>query len=129
MKATELRIGNWVSHDIVNQVGDESSEFFQLTYHALGVLLHGLEVSKSKIHPIPITEVWLTDFGFTYPDPHYLIWYKEGFGPFRVLFDIHLKHWQIGYSGARVFKKIEYVHQLQNLYFYLTDKELKLNEI
>jgi hypothetical protein len=116
MKASELRIGNWYQW---------YAEGKYYKYQVEGI---DLIQNYENFEPIPITEVWLTDFGFIYPDPHYLIWYKEGFGPFRVLFDIHLKHWQIGYSGGRVFKKIEYVHQLQNLYFYLTDKELKLNE-
>lgn len=124
MKANELRIGNWVCADIVNEAGDESSEVYQLTYHALGILLNGLDVSKSMIHPIPLTEAWLSNFGFTLPDIHYLIWYKKGFGPFRVLFDIHLGHWQVGYSGGRVFRRIKYVHELQNIYFAITGEEL-----
>ena len=118
MKASELRIGNYLSQSITGIVFQVGLEYFEKLY--IGVYF------LENVDPIPLTEVWLTNFGFTYPDPHYLIWYKEGFGPFRVLFDIHLKHWQIGYSGGRVFKKIEYVHQLQNLYFALTEEELTI---
>jgi hypothetical protein len=126
MKAEGLRLGNYVYYDVVNEVGDDSLEFGELTYHALGILLHGLDQSKEKINPIEINEYWLEKFGFIQPDPHYLIWFKEGFGPFRILFDVYFKHWQIGYNGGRVFKRVKYVHDLQNLYFDLTGQELTI---
>ena len=117
MKTTDLRIGNLVSYkneDIV--VVDAVSKDFILT--------HGqFKISTPNIEPIPLTEQWLLDFGFEVEREHYdkgrlsiLLadnnndYYKNG----RVFY----KSWAIMESQPK------YVHQLQNLYLALTQKEL-----
>ena len=115
MKAKELRIGNLVNVD-------------EKAYKISGGDIYNLEnYSKNYGHlykPIPLTEEWLEKFGFMQPDSNYLIWEKQGFKPFCILFEALINHWQIGVYGGRVFKRIKYVHQLQNLYFALTGEEL-----
>jgi hypothetical protein len=82
----------------------------------------------SLIEPIPITEEWLLRFKF-YKWGKYELWKQ------RLSYRTHLKHdgFTIDTSKRRSdlmrlntypFTKIQYVHQLQNLYFALTGREL-----
>jgi len=72
-------------------------------------------IRKGDVEPIPITEEWLLKLGFINDDAQryfkngiYLILYDEGC---TILHNqIHINYF--------------YVHQLQNLYFALTGKEL-----
>src|SRR5690606_14147060 len=69
--------------------------------------------------PIPLTEEWLIKLGF-----------HEIFGVYAVYGrEINLKlmdgYWDVSFQGKHV-SLIKHVHQLQNLYFALTDQELTL---
>jgi hypothetical protein len=120
MKATELRIGNYV-------------------FDNLGGILKikgvNTESDLSHIKPIPLTEEWMIDFGMDYTD---------GFSNSRKLclnkheFDCSVltyseKEGLLRFSngeqnGTSLIPHVKYVHQLQNLYFALTGQELTLNE-
>ena len=136
MKASELRIGNYV-----HLQNDAWDEYKNIPMSVTGVEITGpdkyfpesdsvinLEI-KGSIHtfnqcnefviPIPLTEEWLERFGFENNEKtaehNKFIWFKN----------------HIGVSGMLgVVKPVEckYVHQLQNLYFALTGEELKLRE-
>jgi hypothetical protein len=73
--------------------------------------------------PIPLTEEWLLNFGFEYhhdtPHPNKVFrkLHTEGFIDLE-----QIKHYYYGGSFTSV--ECRYVHQLQNLYFALTGKEL-----
>lgn len=108
MKASELRIGN-------------------LVQDTLGVVEIGLnaQVKFADVYkPIPLTEEWLYRFGFEST--------KEGI--FKLFKDnktiCTVQEWDFGnfeYSQLTVHGiYIYYVHQLQNLYFALTNQELTL---
>jgi hypothetical protein len=72
-------------------------------------------------HPIALTEEWLLKFGFHKKG----LWYKKD--------DAFIIGWidnksQISVGVNRNYSiTYRYVHQLQNLYFALTKKELKIN--
>ncbi len=119
MKANELRIGNIVNVGIIENM-----------------LESGVHVGKGKCYiysefePIPLTEEWLLKFGFE-------ITYSSNF---RLKLD-HKTHNEIGFDFSHVadnsmegfrfyghYIKIQYIHQLQNLYFALTNKELTLKQ-
>lgn len=124
MKASELRIGNYV-HTInprhndkvlkIESIGDNESVnvFFR-------------EYKLSEIEPIPLTEEILLKFGFkkektTYINDYYIfingVW--------------NIKFKREGYCSFITFgcflTDIKYVHELQNLYFALTKEELTFN--
>ena len=104
MKANELRIGNWVNNN---------EEDYQIT---AATILH-LERGDSTAKPIPITEEWLLKFGFENWDIN--AWINK--------ISLHKQdgvYWHHSYSGHEIC--LEYVHQLQNLYFALTGEELIL---
>jgi hypothetical protein len=112
MKAQELRIGNYLQ-----DFGGNIAQVIHLT--------------KDKIileSPITLTEEWLLKFGFSNGIS------KGGFTFDKCKLSIHLKSYS--YPNGRTYfnswcileKQIEYVHQLQNLYFALTDEELTINQ-
>lgn len=70
---------------------------------------------------IPITEEWLLKFGFE-KEPKIELenyYFKDGW---------LCENYSEGDGGIHFIAKCEYVHQLQNLYFALTGKELQLKE-
>jgi hypothetical protein len=119
MKASELRIGN--------KFYLPNSEIGTISYHEIRLLVVSLE--KPNYKPIPLTEEWLLKFGFEInrqTKEENNIWRcysEEGF------FEVE----QIGSSfflddNHCYGTKINYVHQLQNLYFALTGEELVVKE-
>ena len=115
MKANELRIGNFVYFDKT------------ITHLNCGDLLQiafeKIINPKATIKPIPLTEQWLKDFEFEQRG-------KRNFYVNRPMGLIKMdKGWGIcmidsGNVLFHTFSCIDYVHQLQNLYFELTGKEL-----
>jgi hypothetical protein len=131
MKANELRIGNYINNEqrteLVRAVDNWRIQCHLLTDKKQETLY---EVSIHLIKPIPLTEQWLIDFGFKKDeDLGDIIYYqKEKYG-------VCLDHDELVFYATR-FKNEVYniiydddifqsVHQLQNLYFALTGKELK----
>lgn len=89
------------------------------------------EFSIRDISPIPLTEEWLLKAGFEQDGAYYI---KDLFGSTFIEFDCdgelyNLFIRQLGEFGESdcIFMSItiEHVHQLQNLYFALTGKELE----
>jgi hypothetical protein len=120
MKATELRIGNWVQ---IVEAGKE----YQVEQYNFCTDDDGYSAFLDHITPIPLTEEWLLKFGFyeKYKSVHSQ-WSIAGFSiqqasnwdddnnliPTRQEFHYDWKF------------KVKWVHQLQNLYFELTGEEL-----
>jgi hypothetical protein len=115
MKASELRLNNYVLEDGQVVLLSTNYDLFKCLVNVdRGI---GFE-------PIPLTEEWLLKFGFvkskvssqfdkeklTIQIANELEYHKKG----RVYFN----------SWAILEESIKYVHQLQNLYFALTGKEI-----
>lgn len=119
MEITELRIGNYFSK-VVDDIHYGDYVVTKIDKDNL-VNEHGEAIYIGYCEPIPLTEEWLLKFGFRPLDN---------------------KNWHLGkikvWSGAtRIYfqfntpddiddVEIEYVHQLQNLYFALTGEELNI---
>jgi hypothetical protein len=129
MKASELRIGNYVNVPIKEQCPFRidafeycSEKFIKV---AQEVKLNGFEVHPltwygGDLQPIPLTEEWFLKFG--------LIKTKEGIilmGCYQIV--AHEESWRIILKNG-VLSNIKYVHQLQNLYFALTGEELTIKQ-
>ncbi|HDY88852.1 MAG TPA: hypothetical protein ENH82_12170 [bacterium] len=121
MKATELRIGNYVYYHGTN--GPTHN-----IYKIDGIDISLMESKKGylKLHtPIQLTEQWVKDF-------EYVIEFQDEdsnnvfkLGNLKVVIKkevIYFGIWNVPFEKFK--KKIKYVHQLQNLYFVLTEKEL-----
>lgn len=109
MKASELRIGNFVRNNMNGEIlipcdilcdGINTENFEGLNY--------------GFIEPIPLTEEWLLKFGF------------EITGNFQTKdrFQTHKQDGIIWFEHGYIVVELQYVHQLQNLYFALTGEEL-----
>ena len=116
VRASELRIGNLVGvswNNIFSTVIEITTD---------DVKLKDGFATYNQLQPIPLTEEWLLKFGFE-RQPWGLV--KGG-----LLFKDNIKYpceeltLEIG-NGFRV--TVQYVHQLQNLYFALTGEELLLS--
>jgi len=137
MKATELRIGNYVkwktedvtTFEIINYI---TSQTIGLESDIDFDTLTPIELFK----PIPLTEEWLLKFGFERQLK--MKWAGDGWiHPNSILFDLYKKNKYMGYYQAgrhtkdffyAVSIEIMFVHQLQNLYFALTGEELEIKE-
>lgn len=128
MKANELRIGNKVGFykslvpelltGTVTEIAfqENSSEY----YFTIPEFNPNIPITGDALKPIPLTEDWLLKFGF---EKHYhrTIWQKSGFHDIWKI----KGEWYVKISKHQQY--IDYVHQLQNLYFALTGEELKLS--
>ena len=122
----EFRIGNLINYRIVDKM-DERQEWLEVSeidYDDLRIF--GL---KDKINndyqPILLTKEWLLRFGFKFHKNmfHYKIHFRIGFKKsFNKGFDLFIDDNLLG-------NEIQYVHQLQNLYFALTGFELQISSI
>jgi hypothetical protein len=139
MKVEELRVGNLI-YDLTDSVArvDTVSNLFD------GPMIeaHSSQMLASKepdcYKPIPLTEEWLLKFGFvkernlSVPDTSNEYFYvKDNLMLTCFVFDNRLTiefHYRSFDIACYLSKKLEFVHQLQNLYFELKDKELTIQK-
>lgn len=117
MKASELRIGNLLRNNLNGNI-----------LIPCDILCDGINTDRHEglnycfIDPIPLTKEWLLKFGFE----------KRGVNRTRwVFWKIDLVEDEKGiysFDESRIYIDIKYVHQLQNLYFALTNEELTLKQ-
>ena len=130
MKATELRIGNkFECMGMVQTVFEicdntDRGKYKQKGYeHIIRCEENGNQYKPIEISGIQLTEEWLLKLGF-------VTCYDDYEGEVRQYIKYPIiwvasDHYRI-YNQWCFDYEIKYVHQLQNLYFALTGKELKL---
>jgi hypothetical protein len=133
MKASELRIGNLIYNSYTKDIFSVYPMF----------IVQFSKTEDTNIKPIQLTEEWLLKFGFIkYPDCRdtfqqvYYDSYQFEIDRFTIIsFSIQQGNKNLikcnfdrGYRSDDGKKNyyIKHVHQLQNLYFALTNEELKL---
>jgi hypothetical protein len=109
MKVQELRIGNLVEFDGVNNK-IESLDLGK--YIALSDIIVFEQVHIDDLKPIELTEEWLIKFKF------------KKFGPDFINPSLLIRNTTEGFKTIRHGIMVNHLHQLQNLYFALTGKEL-----
>jgi len=122
MKATELRIGNLVNAELA------SGNVINHTITALNILRISENDSVFKFEPIPLTEDWLVKFGFEKDSRSGNVYqvYYYGLNPETYDHLIIIKNTGKGFFYSNAYNKINYVHQLQNLFHTLTGEELTI---
>lgn len=113
MKENELRIGNWVT-----------APAFELPFQ-----IDLLALSQAKnCDPIPLTDQWLKDFGLQRNSDGSIFSFIEEQrvgGSDLTIRNYHTDNYSLWFGDVDMMElDIEYVHELQNLYFALTNKEL-----
>ena len=121
IKASELRIGNITAQGEVVTVYE-----------------HGIHVGFGKcfkfrrVEPILITEEWLVQLEFKEKEDISFSYYYKYFKQTNTKGCEQQSKFALGRKGTEVFINnvwicgVEYVHQLQNLYFALTGEELEI---
>jgi len=119
MKANELKIGNYVLN--------ENDDVVLLCKSRFRVMIKG----NINYQPIPLTEEWLEKFnmeltdGFSNSRKLYLNNYENDISKITYSPKEGLLRLSNGDTkGTMLIPHIKYVHQLQNLYFALTGKEV-----
>lgn len=120
--ARDLRIGNYVNYRIQDDL-DERKDWFEcskIDANDLVVLESGIDYNYQ---PIPITEDWLLKFGFVNLQKE-----ADNNGGLVELIHNNVIGYRFAPEGAYGHTEIKYVHQLQNLYYALTQTELTLTK-
>lgn len=120
MKAKDLRIGNIVHYKLFNHYitirGMAKDSIWVNDSEDAG------PISIVHIEPIPLTEEWLVKFGFQRSSKT-----KYHIKGMTLVFHINSNQWTFPYvHELGKLKRINYVHQLQNLYHALTGEELTI---
>ena len=108
----ELRFGNWINEQGLElQVGLIQNNLFE------------------NSDPIPLTEEWLLKFGFTqhHGDYYNTIMMFKSTKASRNEWLLKLYPKKVGESSEPIAQRFYFVHQLQNLYFALTNFELNID--
>jgi hypothetical protein len=109
MEVNELRIGNYLSDG--KEVFKVEKAFFTL-----------LELNMQFCKPIPLTEEWLLRFGFVESQDIDTVFGLK-LNDFWYINEFQIRN---KFNAILLDVELKYVHQLQNLYFALTNKELTL---
>lgn len=132
MKANELRIGNWVSHE------NENDKFYfrveEITEKGINVTHNGGRwfLGYNKIEPITVTREILFKSGFFIQDTKFWESWMKTFRhsyPVTVLFVKKGKteHWSyVPDIQINMSVDFNYLHQLQNIVFTVTGQELDI---
>lgn len=129
MEASELRIGNLLFFE--NEVQEVSSIHSDNTIRlrkSKECNCHGCyHINNAIIQPIPLTEEWLLNFGLNKPTNEQPYHFKKSMVEF--LHNEYQDNLKCFYNDVPMFSSpCKYVHQLQNLYFALTGKELTIKK-
>jgi len=129
MKVQELRIGNLA---ICDKISLHNDGVFRVNKD---VIFH---FEKFKLSPILLTEEWLLRFGFYNPDSENYNANDEQADIFKYYLDSGISHrnfickpfngWIIKIGEYEDSLEVKYVHQFQNLYFYLIGEELIIKD-
>lgn len=116
MKASELRIGNWVyDNPCLSSRQIDAKDILELVQ--MEVAGH----TRFHLEPEELTSEWLERFGFEHENT-IGGWSKWSNGKMRLL---DMKFY---FDSSEYFIRVEDVHQLQNLYFALTGEELTIKD-
>ena len=120
MEAKELRIGNWITYcgkDIqICGVSDDPSILFNIDGRVYPC------TKFDELFPVNLTAEWLVRFGAEGPDNE----------TYSIMIDDYTLSRIIYYNGKAIFSvrgeeigsELNFVHELQNLYFVLSGNEL-----
>lgn len=121
IKAEELKIGNLIQDLEIEPYYFEVEELRKYVGYSIWAFYRKGSVKAKEVEPIPLTEEWLVRFGFE----KQMAWtYRKHIsGNNYLVYYLGEKGWSINNKNYSDFN-CQYVHQLQNLYFALTQTEL-----
>ena len=132
MKTTELRIGNFIQDQFDDIITVDGLDDIDVYSSYCG------DIPVHAVKPIPLNEQWLLDFGFKevivgpfikeYEGATLIVYIIDGVG--ECIFKHYSSYSENDIDAVNVvcLLPVSHVHQLQNLYFALTQEELILKE-
>lgn len=126
IKPEELRIGSCILIQDRKKEGIPciTTRVTQILHNEVKTEYHKYTDSCLCINPIPITEDVLLKCGFVKSDSETAVYFN--YGPSLLIsFPKDDNNFLVSYNGA-FYHHVKNVHQLQNIYFALTDKELNI---
>ena len=126
MKASELRIGN-----LVYNKEKETERVYTLYNSSINGYdgNAGIQPDDQELfQPIPLTPSWLERMGFEYEKGLNTYW-SIGVNPITKDYLLVIKCNNECFYYRNIHHKLKYVHQLQNLYFALTGKEIEIKQL
>jgi len=125
MKANELRIGNYLMYD------KKLIYISEITKAGIG-MYDGYGLDKNSpiecLKPIEITKEWFLSLGFELKYENLTTGFAKGCYLVESSILPHNKQWTfrkvMNSENSYALKYLKYVHQLQNIYFALTEREL-----
>lgn len=129
MEARELRIGNIIRYRDIEEVRTELRGQIRVVTGDDIASMSEIDIYCEVVIPEPITEEWLKRFGFRNSGGY---WYPP---ETKYGFFTHLKFNAYGCEGRwgfcqdydrEIYQPIDFIHEIQNLYFCLDKKELTL---
>lgn len=128
MNANELRIGNYVEIGLKRDLTSIYSTVHQISQTVIWVKEPSAPTLRlmpiETIKPIPLKEEWLLKFGFVITETNAEIECFYFWKRYSVLQPSNTNVWLL-VDGEKGLCEIQFIHQLQNLYFALTNTELK----
>lgn len=128
LSAKELRIGNYYYYTCKDFLDERKKWDEVCQIDAQDFVWLESNPNDKDFKPIPLTEQWLKDFGFEKELDNSMvkgdiaIFLDRRFKTNLFLRDNQENKW-FSFNS-----KVEYVHQIQNLYFALTGEELTINQ-
>jgi hypothetical protein len=124
MKASDLRIGNIIMFADYDGIVYRKISAIKLNEFGLYSDIDGTNFQICK--PIPLTKEWLLKIGFEFVVD---TWYLNGFSLWETEWGDDKGATGIGYfyelrERGMMDKHIQYLHELQNLYYSLTGEEI-----
>lgn len=128
LNANELRIGNLINYLLIDELDERKQWYYPSTVdiYNIPIILNKHKMNQDY-QPIPLTEEWLLKLGFQSGGAkQWLFITLDEKDECYLYFNPLGKGIAIDQEGKECTFEIElnYVHQLQNLYFALTKKEL-----
>ena len=124
MKATELRIGNKVYIDYLDvDTGKWHQQIIEISYRDIYNLINSNHMLKGAYEGIPLTEDWLVKLSFCKSNTQDKFYTKDNCVGVSIA-DNKFIFIQGNFVCQLVLRELFYVHQLQNLYYALTELEL-----
>jgi hypothetical protein len=126
MEARELRIGNYVlcrgAFARVTSISEDGIGYVKQSGIGEG------KIPLKLVKPITLTEEWLLKFGFEVNEFHKNYKIKVDYYHHSIKF--YENEWvysnDISDASCHTIASVNYVHQLQNIYFALTNEELTI---
>jgi|SRR3990167_8871242 len=117
MNASELRIGNAIHYN-----GSAPEEYFLVTDLSTLAEHEINDITAASCEPIALTEEWIGRFGFELgAGINKDIWSLP-------VWDFATQQTALGFIHLRSQRPVQFVHQLQNLYFAFTGEELEIEQ-